>query len=107
MELVNIIPPIPSISPRFGEIQNISLVVTPDIANGEIGFISNLPVVLHEPEDSAAEVVSRLFLLMGPSESEIRHRQFPFFRVNITELTDLEKLHHLQQVFNMSFDISN
>ncbi|XP_040304705.1 adhesion G-protein coupled receptor V1 isoform X5 [Herpailurus yagouaroundi] len=57
VELVNIIPPIPPISPRFGKIQNISLEVTPDIANGEIGFISNLPIILHEPEDSAAEVV--------------------------------------------------
>ncbi|KAM5328541.1 adhesion G-protein coupled receptor V1 [Glossophaga mutica] len=57
VELVNINPPIPPISPRFGEIRNISLVVTPDIANGEIGFISNLPIILHEPEDSAAEVV--------------------------------------------------
>ncbi|XDC76153.1 hypothetical protein R6Z07F_007326 [Ovis aries] len=57
VELVNIVPPIPPISPRFGEIQNISLVVTPDIANGEIGFISNLPIILHEPEDFAAEVV--------------------------------------------------
>ncbi|XP_036887970.1 adhesion G-protein coupled receptor V1 [Sturnira hondurensis] len=57
VELVNINPPIPPISPRFGEIRNISLAVTPDIANGEIGFISNLPIILHEPEDSAAEVV--------------------------------------------------
>uniref|UniRef100_A0A4X2LMN9 Adhesion G-protein coupled receptor V1 n=1 Tax=Vombatus ursinus TaxID=29139 RepID=A0A4X2LMN9_VOMUR len=58
VELVNIIPPIPPLSPRFGDIRNISLRVTPDIANGEIGFISNLPVILHEPEDSYAEVVS-------------------------------------------------
>ncbi|XP_058132092.1 adhesion G-protein coupled receptor V1 [Dasypus novemcinctus] len=57
VELLNIIPPIPSISPRFGKIQNISLLVTPDIANGEIGFISNLPVILYEPEDSPAEVI--------------------------------------------------
>lgn len=64
LELVNIIPPIPPISPRFGNIRNISLVVTPDIANGEIGFISNLPIILHEPEDSIAEVVSR-FLVDG------------------------------------------
>ncbi|XP_058512174.1 adhesion G-protein coupled receptor V1 [Ochotona princeps] len=55
--LVNIVPPVPSISPRFGEIRNISLLVSPAIANGEIGFISNLPIILHEPEDSAAEVV--------------------------------------------------
>ncbi|XP_048187347.1 adhesion G-protein coupled receptor V1 [Perognathus longimembris pacificus] len=55
--LVNIFPPIPPISPRFGKIQNITLLVTPAIANGEIGFISNLPIILHEPEDSAAEMV--------------------------------------------------
>ncbi|MBZ3889709.1 G-protein coupled receptor 98, partial [Sciurus carolinensis] len=55
--LVNIQPPIPPISPRFGEIRNISLLVTPAIANGEIGFISNIPIILHEPEDSGAEVV--------------------------------------------------
>lgn len=65
MELVNIIPPIAPISPRFGEIRNISLVVTPDIANGEIGFLSSLPIILHEQEDFSAEVVSRLFLIDG------------------------------------------
>nr|XP_056705119.1 adhesion G-protein coupled receptor V1 [Euleptes europaea] len=58
VELMNIIPLVPSISPRLGEIQNISLRITPDIANGEIGFISNLPIVLHEPEDSITTVVS-------------------------------------------------
>ncbi|XP_016865453.1 adhesion G-protein coupled receptor V1 isoform X3 [Homo sapiens] len=57
VELLNIIPLIPPISPRFGEICNISLLVTPAIANGEIGFLSNLPIILHEPEDFAAEVV--------------------------------------------------
>ncbi|XP_027630761.1 adhesion G-protein coupled receptor V1 [Tupaia chinensis] len=57
VELVNIIPLIPPVSPRFGKIRNISLLVTPAIANGEIGFISNLPIILHEPEDSATEVV--------------------------------------------------
>ncbi|EPQ10965.1 G-protein coupled receptor 98, partial [Myotis brandtii] len=57
VELVNINPPIPPISPRFGKIRNISLAVTSDIANGEIGFISNLPIILHEPEDSPAEMV--------------------------------------------------
>ncbi|XP_021064109.1 adhesion G-protein coupled receptor V1 [Mus pahari] len=55
--LVNIFPPIPPVSPRFGEIRNISLLVTPAIANGEIGFLSNLPIILHEPKDSTAEVV--------------------------------------------------
>uniref|UniRef100_A0A096MK89 Adhesion G-protein coupled receptor V1 n=1 Tax=Rattus norvegicus TaxID=10116 RepID=A0A096MK89_RAT len=58
VELVNIVPLIPPVSPRFGEIRNTSLLVTPAIANGEIGFLSNLPIILHEPNDSAAEVVS-------------------------------------------------
>ncbi|XP_037657723.1 adhesion G-protein coupled receptor V1 [Choloepus didactylus] len=57
VELVNIIPPIPPISPRFGKIQNISLLITPDIANGEIGFTSNFPIILYEPEYFPAEVV--------------------------------------------------
>ncbi|XP_076995276.1 adhesion G-protein coupled receptor V1 [Tamandua tetradactyla] len=57
VELVNIIPPIPPISPRFGKTRNISLLVTPDIANGEIGFMNNLPIILYEPEDSPAEVI--------------------------------------------------
>lgn len=79
MELANIIPPIPPISPRFGKIRNISLAVTPDIANGEIGFISNLPIILHEPEDSTAEVVRRLsffFLSVVHNECEIMYRHF-------------------------------
>uniref|UniRef100_G1KP04 Adhesion G-protein coupled receptor V1 n=1 Tax=Anolis carolinensis TaxID=28377 RepID=G1KP04_ANOCA len=58
VELLNIIPLIPPVSPRLGEIQNISLKITPDIANGEIGFISNLPIVLQEPEDSAFTEIS-------------------------------------------------
>ncbi|XP_039203979.1 adhesion G-protein coupled receptor V1 isoform X9 [Crotalus tigris] len=58
VELLNIIPQIPSISPRLGEIKNVSLRITPDIANGEIGFISNLPIILLEPEDSLFAVSS-------------------------------------------------
>ncbi|XP_077203699.1 adhesion G-protein coupled receptor V1 isoform X3 [Paroedura picta] len=58
VELLNIIPLIPSVSPRLGDIQNISLRITPEIANGEIGFISNFPIILHEPEDSIATVVA-------------------------------------------------
>ncbi|OXB60111.1 hypothetical protein ASZ78_001978 [Callipepla squamata] len=58
VELVNRTPLVPSVSPRLGEIRNISLRITPDIANGEIGFISNLPIILSEPEDSPATVVS-------------------------------------------------
>ncbi|XP_031463513.1 adhesion G-protein coupled receptor V1-like, partial [Phasianus colchicus] len=58
VELVNRIPMVPSVSPRLGEIRNISLRITPDIANGEIGFISNLPIILSEPEDFPATEVS-------------------------------------------------
>ncbi|XP_007438209.1 G-protein coupled receptor 98, partial [Python bivittatus] len=58
VELLNIIPRVPSVSPRLGEIQYISLRITPDIANGEIGFISNLPIILPEPEDSLFAVSS-------------------------------------------------
>ncbi|XP_061478182.1 adhesion G-protein coupled receptor V1 isoform X3 [Rhineura floridana] len=58
VELLNVMLLIPSVSPRLGEIQNISLRVTPDIANGEIGFISNLPVILHEPEDAIFTITS-------------------------------------------------
>ncbi|XP_010072226.1 PREDICTED: G-protein coupled receptor 98-like, partial [Pterocles gutturalis] len=58
VDLVNRIPLVPPVSPRLGEIQNISLRITPDIANGEIGFTSNLPIILSEPEDSPATVVS-------------------------------------------------
>lgn len=59
---MNRIPLVPSVSPRLGEIRNISLRITPDIANGEIGFISNLPIILSEPEDSPATEVSKTFL---------------------------------------------
>lgn len=57
LQLVNITPPIPSVSPRFGGAINISLVITPDIANGEIGFTSNQTVVATEPEDSNTTMV--------------------------------------------------
>ncbi|XP_036069486.1 adhesion G-protein coupled receptor V1 isoform X2 [Oryzias melastigma] len=58
LELVDISPLIPSNSPRFSGPLNLTLTVTPDIANGEIGFISNTTVVLHEPEDTNSSLVS-------------------------------------------------
>uniref|UniRef100_A0A667Y0L3 Adhesion G-protein coupled receptor V1 n=1 Tax=Myripristis murdjan TaxID=586833 RepID=A0A667Y0L3_9TELE len=58
LELVDIAPPIPSISPRFGGSLNLTLPVTPDIANGEIGFTSNTTVVVYEPEDGNSTMVS-------------------------------------------------
>lgn len=61
VELLNIIPLIPPVSPRLGEIRNISLRITPDIANGEIGFTSNLPIILSEPEELPATVVCKHF----------------------------------------------
>ncbi|XP_035385851.1 adhesion G-protein coupled receptor V1 [Electrophorus electricus] len=57
VQLVNISPPVASISPRFGGAINISLVITPDIANGEIGFTSNQTVVAVEPEESNASTI--------------------------------------------------
>lgn len=57
LQLVNITPPIPSVSPRFGGAINISLVITPDIANGEIGFTSNQTVVATEPEETNTSMV--------------------------------------------------
>ncbi|KAM9360944.1 adhesion G-protein coupled receptor V1 [Symphorus nematophorus] len=58
LELVDINPPIPSNSPRFGGPLNLTLTVTPDIANGEIGFTNNTTVVVYEPEDSNTSTVS-------------------------------------------------
>ncbi|KAG7490788.1 G-protein coupled receptor 98 [Solea senegalensis] len=58
LELVDINPSIPSNSPRFGGPLNLTLTVTPDIANGEIGFTSDTTVVVYEPEDSNTSTVS-------------------------------------------------
>uniref|UniRef100_A0A665TER5 Adhesion G-protein coupled receptor V1 n=1 Tax=Echeneis naucrates TaxID=173247 RepID=A0A665TER5_ECHNA len=58
LELVDINTPIPSNSPRFGGPLNLTLTVTPDIANGEIGFTSNTTVVVYEPEASNTSTVS-------------------------------------------------
>ncbi|XP_071995626.1 adhesion G-protein coupled receptor V1 isoform X3 [Engystomops pustulosus] len=57
-ELLRPIPLVPPLSPRIGTLQNVSLRVTPDIANGEIGFISNLPIIVSEPENVSFTVVS-------------------------------------------------
>ncbi|XP_026177361.1 adhesion G-protein coupled receptor V1 isoform X2 [Mastacembelus armatus] len=58
LELIDINPPISSNSPRFGGPLNVTLIVTPDIANGEIGFTSNTTVVVYEPEDRNSSTVS-------------------------------------------------
>ncbi|XP_053555694.1 LOW QUALITY PROTEIN: adhesion G-protein coupled receptor V1 [Bombina bombina] len=57
-ELLSPTPLVPPISPRLGSIQNISLSVTPDIANGEIGFTSNMPIIVSEPENVPSDMVS-------------------------------------------------
>lgn len=57
LELLDLSPLIPSTSPRFGGPLNLTLTVTPDIANGEIGFISNTKIVLYEPEDANISMV--------------------------------------------------
>ncbi|KAI1900416.1 hypothetical protein AGOR_G00049720 [Albula goreensis] len=59
VDLVDIHTPIPPVSPRLGGVLNISLMVTTDIANGEIGFTSNQTVVVYEPEGNQT---SELFL---------------------------------------------
>ncbi|XP_037634420.1 adhesion G-protein coupled receptor V1 isoform X2 [Sebastes umbrosus] len=58
LELVDINTPIHSNSPRFGGPLNLTLTVTPDIANGEIGFTSNTTVVVYEPEESNTSTVT-------------------------------------------------
>lgn len=58
LELVDIAVPIPSNSPRFGGPLNLTLTITPDIANGEIGFTSNTTVVVYEPEDNNSSTVT-------------------------------------------------
>ncbi|XP_042344940.1 adhesion G-protein coupled receptor V1 [Plectropomus leopardus] len=58
LELIDINPAIHSNSPRFGGPLNLTLTITPDIANGEIGFTSNTTVVVYEPEDSNTSTVS-------------------------------------------------
>ncbi|XP_061753493.1 adhesion G-protein coupled receptor V1 [Nerophis ophidion] len=58
LDLVDITPLIPPKSPRFEGPLNLTLTVTPDIANGEIGFTSNSSVVIREPEDSNVSIVS-------------------------------------------------
>lgn len=63
VQLDDIRPPVPSISPRFSGAVNMTLTITPDIANGEIGFISNRTVVLLEPEDTNSSLVKTFYSL--------------------------------------------
>ncbi|KAM9743556.1 adhesion G-protein coupled receptor V1 isoform 2-T3 [Menidia menidia] len=58
LELIDISPLITTNSPRFGGPLNLTLTVTSDIANGEIGFTSNSTVILYEPEDSNTSMVT-------------------------------------------------
>ncbi|XP_072270059.1 adhesion G-protein coupled receptor V1 [Pyxicephalus adspersus] len=57
-ELLRPIPLVPPISPRLGPFQNVTLKVTSDIANGEIGFTTNRPYIVSEPENVSSEMVS-------------------------------------------------
>lgn len=57
LDLVDIDVPVPSNSPRFGGPLNLTLTITPDIANGEIGFTSNSTVVVYEPDDNRSSTV--------------------------------------------------
>ncbi|GCB66672.1 hypothetical protein scyTo_0007916 [Scyliorhinus torazame] len=53
VELENHIPLVASVSPRLGPPLNISRTVTPDLANGEVGFTSNETLLVYEPENSS------------------------------------------------------
>ncbi|XP_078413685.1 adhesion G-protein coupled receptor V1 [Cetorhinus maximus] len=53
VELVNNIPLVTSVSPRLGDPRNISRTVTPNLANGEVGFTSNETLLVYEPENSS------------------------------------------------------
>ncbi|KAM5191785.1 adhesion G-protein coupled receptor V1 [Mantella aurantiaca] len=56
-ELMRPIPLVPPISPRLGPLQNVTLKITSDIANGEIGFTTNRPIIVSEPENISSEMV--------------------------------------------------
>ncbi|XP_018414734.1 PREDICTED: G-protein coupled receptor 98, partial [Nanorana parkeri] len=70
-ELLRPIPLVPPISPRLGSLQNVTLQVTSDIANGEIGFTNNRPIVVSEPENVSSEVVSIALHRDGTGEDAI------------------------------------
>ncbi|XP_051876623.1 adhesion G-protein coupled receptor V1 [Pristis pectinata] len=53
VELVNILPPVPSVSPRLADLLMVSLIITPELANGEVGFTSNETLLVYEPENSS------------------------------------------------------
>ncbi|XP_043565048.1 adhesion G-protein coupled receptor V1 isoform X2 [Chiloscyllium plagiosum] len=53
VELVNKVPLVTSVSPKLGEPLNISRTITPDLANGEVGFTSNETLLVYEPENSS------------------------------------------------------
>lgn len=78
VQLDDIRPPVPSISPRFSGAVNMTLTITPDIANGEIGFISNRTVVLLEPEDTNSSLVKPFTVYVAytvhPINASIRQR---------------------------------
>ncbi|XP_059825311.1 adhesion G-protein coupled receptor V1 [Hypanus sabinus] len=53
VELINILPPVPSVSPRLADVLMVSLIITPELANGEVGFSSNETLFVYEPENSS------------------------------------------------------
>ncbi|XP_032873159.1 adhesion G-protein coupled receptor V1 [Amblyraja radiata] len=53
VELINILPLVPSVSPRLADLLMVSLIITPQLANGEVGFTSNETLLVHEPENAS------------------------------------------------------
>ncbi|KAM8960806.1 adhesion G-protein coupled receptor V1 [Pelodytes ibericus] len=105
-ELLRPIPIVPPISPRLDVLQNISLEVTPDIANGEIGFTSNLPIIVDEPENVSSEVVSIALHRDGTGgEAVVFWSLKPFgFNANAITLGDLSPFNGSVKFFSGQSD---
>ncbi|XP_040275580.1 adhesion G-protein coupled receptor V1 [Bufo bufo] len=80
-------PLVPPLSPRLGAPQNVSLKVTPDIANGEIGFTSNLPIVVSEPENVSYNVVSIVLHRDGTGDDAVVYWSIKPYGVNKNSIT--------------------
>ncbi|KAM3940659.1 adhesion G-protein coupled receptor V1 isoform 2-T2 [Leptodactylus fuscus] len=78
---------VPPLSPRLGTLQNISLKVTPDIANGEIGFTSNLPIIVSEPENVSYSEVSIALHRDGTGDDAVVYWTLKPYGINKNSIT--------------------
>ncbi|XP_069819007.1 adhesion G-protein coupled receptor V1 isoform X3 [Dendropsophus ebraccatus] len=86
-ELLRPSPIVPPLSPRLGTLQNVSLKVMPDIANGEIGFISNLPIIVSEPENVSYNVVSIALHRDGTGDDAVVYWSMKPYGLNKNSIT--------------------